>query len=303
MLTEKVYYGKNLNPEHMFDITCIVMSTNSNPLTKYSLDSIKENKNNDIKVQIIVVNTGNGSLIQYLNDYLDDIILVELEQKMFAGGTRNLGVKYSTSPIIAFLACDCLITENWFEHQISRHLSVNAVASAIQPKPNSCGKVSKIVMANYIVTHFHRMPEVKFRKTELYGVSYKKMIFDKYGLFDENVRVGEDSLFNKRISEYEPIYWEPNIITLHTYQNNIKKSLKEQFERGFREFAFHKEFGAKKIRFIYSKSKYYCTILSKVITKDLYSKEMKLSIFLCILLLVFRMLGVLLSNLNSHIVK
>ena len=192
----------------------------------------------DVSAEIVLVNTGVGSLASVLADqFRSRITLVESARRRFPGGARNLGIAHSSAPIIAFLAADCTVPPGWLRARMVAHgRGHDLVGSALLPKADSRGHVSSASWASYLLTHLHRTPVTEQASDPvLFGVSYRRTIFEQYGQFNEAARVSEDLQFNRvlRDSGY-PALWDPAIVTLHAYSAGFTGALVDQWGRGRR---------------------------------------------------------------------
>lgn len=218
------------------EIAVVVMSTDSDSRTWHAVNSVL---NSSSIVEVAVVNTGRGSLESILSEVIEDIVLVESEEKRFPGGTRNIGIRNTCAPIVAFLAADCIASEGWCEKRVLLHQSKPVIASSLLPAP-SRGRVGCVSWASYQVTHPERIPGMRARIALPYGLSYARSIFDEFGLFDEDIRTGEDSLFNRKILPRTGPDIKNDVVTLHCYPDNILDALVDQYQRGGREFSYYK---------------------------------------------------------------
>ena len=72
-----------------------------------------------------------------------------------------------------------------------------------------------------------------------YGVSFDRRLFEEYGLFDDTMRVAEDTEFLKRLPpELEPV-WEPEVRTIHRNETRLRGLLIDQYRRGYRNGAYY----------------------------------------------------------------
>src|SRR5688572_27866311 len=187
----------------------------------------------DVPLETVVVNSGGGSLRPHLVNYLDRIILVEADALRLPGGTRNLGIEATAAPVVAFLAADCMAPSGWARARLVAYEAGNrAVASALRPAPDASGKVPLASWASYALLHVRRAPEVPAAAAARYGASYNRELFATYGLFREDLRIGEDSEFNARVALDAHLAWAPDIVTLHRYPGTIAAGLRDAFDRG-----------------------------------------------------------------------
>jgi glycosyltransferase involved in cell wall biosynthesis len=220
-------------------IGVVVLSLHSDPRTREAVLSLLAQ---DVRAEIVVVNTGTGTLRDRLADALERIVLVECAERHFAGGARNLGIRHSSAPVIAFLASDCLATPGWLRARLAAHRAgEQAVSSALAPVPAPDGRIGQVGWAAYAMTHIGRTPQTGADLASRYGLSYARELFARHGLFDERLRVGEDTAFNSRIAAEGAIGWHPEVVTLHRYPSTVAEALSDQFARGRRAAAYHRE--------------------------------------------------------------
>lgn len=212
------------------EIAVIVISTHSDPRTSAAVDSILSQ---DFPSELVVVNTGHGSLRGLLSDRLQHLKLVERSIRHNVGGARNLGIEHCRAPVVAFLASDCRATPDWLRRRVTAHKLGNAmVASALRPAPDREGRISTVSWAAYATTHTGRMPETPVGEAARYGLSYDRRLFDRFGLFDADRNLDEDTDFNNRCAPEGVPLWDPEILTLHDYPRTLVEALGDQFRRG-----------------------------------------------------------------------
>jgi glycosyltransferase involved in cell wall biosynthesis len=224
------------------EISVVVMATNG---TATVAEAVRSLTAQDIEAEIVVVNTGAGSVRELLAEELDRLILVETNHRRYPGGTRNLGIRHSRAPIVAFLAADCLAAPGWLRLRAAAHKAGSrAVASALLPAPDERGQIAPVAWASFVTMHVRRMPGVSAERANLYGASYDRRLFEEYGDFREDLRIGEDTEFNLRIQPQNLPLWEPGIVTFNRYPAKLIAALKDQVLRGRRAAAFQSSKGS-----------------------------------------------------------
>ena len=64
-------------------------------------------------------------------------------------------------------------------------------------------------------------------------MSYSRVIFSRYGLFNENLYAGEDTLFNKTLlHQGEKIYFDPHIVVFHRSSSRLVEFITHQLNHG-----------------------------------------------------------------------
>lgn len=221
------------------DIAVIVMAINGD---RRALEAVTSVMGQGIRVEIVLVNTGAPSLGPVLPMNLARrITFVETRIRRFPGGARNLGIAHSSAPIVAFLAADCIATPAWLSRRLRAHdIGYDLVASALRPKVGPRGRIPSASWACYVLTHLHRAPCTEHAAgSVLFGLSYRRSIFDRYGLFNETVRVSEDMEFNRLLLDSgQRALWNPEILAWHAYPDGLFAAVIDQFGRG-RRSALH----------------------------------------------------------------
>lgn len=276
------------------DVAVVVISTNSDPRARQAVVSLL---NNDHTAEIIVVNTGKGTLRHALHDLMDSIVLVECPQRQYAGGARNLGIQHSTSPIVSFLASDCLTPRDWIRNRLVAHQSSALVPSNLLPFAPSSRKSTRTVWASYFVTHFERVPGMPSTLAKPFGLSYARHLFSDHGLFDPTLRTGEDSEFNARIPSYATLPSASAVNTFHIYPERLLEAIAVQYRRGIHEYRFAVErYGRSRLAVAGRSAKRVATAFAWIMKSDTeQSREIRRSAHLVALLLAARCLGNLLA--------
>jgi glycosyltransferase involved in cell wall biosynthesis len=220
-------------------ICVVVLSVHSDARTREAVLSLLQQ---DVPAEIVVVNTGMGTLRGHLAQELERIVLVETSEQRFAGGARNLGIRHSTAPVIAFLACDCLAAPGWLQSRLEAHRAgEKAVSSAVAPAPDRNGRIGRVTWAAFAMTHIGRSAETSPELASRYGLSYCRTLFARHGLFDESLAVGEDTAFNRHLLSEHPIDWHPEVLTLHRYPTRLMGAVMDQLRRGRRAAAYYRD--------------------------------------------------------------
>ncbi|MDX8465341.1 glycosyltransferase [Mesorhizobium sp. VK23B] len=197
----------------------------------------------NIPLEVVVVNSGGGSAQALLADAGLDVPVIEFEHRLFVGAARNRGIAATKAPFIAFLADDCLACPGWAEVRLRHHRKgVAAVASAIA---NSHPR-NLVACAAHLVTYMRRLPGLPAHKALRYGVSFDRKLFDRYGLFNEQMASGEDTEFMERLPKAMVPLWEPAVLTVHRNETRLIRLIADQYLRGRRYGAYLKSVGRQK---------------------------------------------------------
>lgn len=227
-------------------ICVVVMAVNASKESKHAVRSII---GQSVPVEIVVVNSGRGSVAKVLGGDMDHVRLVERSERLLPGGARNLGVRHSHAPLIAFLAEDCVALPDWCERRLRAHRAGHAtVASALIPAPNGQGKVTPSARAGNWIAHRNRIPEIPEDRAGRFGLSYERHLFAELGLFREDLLVGEDSEFNQKVADKCGIaLWDREIVTMHRYPFTFASAAWDQFHRARRSVSYQIRYNSRSI--------------------------------------------------------
>lgn len=195
----------------------------------------------DVKAEIVVVNSGGGNAYAVLAQYAEHIRIIDIEQPLYAGAARNVGIDASAAPHVAFLAGDCIARSGWIGLRLARHLrDTGAVASAIAFDRDD----SDLALAAHVSLFGARSPGVPPQQALRYGVSYARQVFREFGYFNPALRISEDTDFAKRTARRIHPAWDPQIQTEHRPPRTALQFVLEMYGRGKRA-ARHQPPGAK----------------------------------------------------------
>ena len=181
--------------------------------------------------EIVVVNTGGSGMDRLLRAAGIAVRVIERADPLFVGAARNIGIKATRAPIVAFLAADCLAESGWVAARLAAHAKgAPAVGSAlVNSHPRNL-----IAWAAHIASFSARLPGLQAHEAIAYGASYERRLFEQHGLFREHLRTGEDTEFNDRLpAEKRPI-WSSAVRTIHINPTSPEAALRSQYQRGRR---------------------------------------------------------------------
>ncbi len=210
------------------DLACVVLSLGAPPSLVPAVRSLLSQNE---PAEVVVVNSGGGNPAESLRAAGIDIKVINHLSRLFPGAARNAGILATRAPYVAFLASDCIAEPGWVEGRLKRHRSgCQAVSSAVT-NHNARNLWSWVT---HIGLFSRRMPGVPVDQAVHYGVSYDRRLFDKFGLFREDLRSGEDSEFNDRLKGEAPVSWAPEVRSAHLHPTTLLGLLRDQYARGRR---------------------------------------------------------------------
>ena len=192
------------------ELACVVLSVGHPPELVAAVQSLLDQPE---RIEIVVVNSGGGSAAPTLVASRE-VRVVEIPQRVLPGAARNAGITSTSARFVAFLAADCIAEEGWVRERLTAHRQgVLAVASAVtNPFPRNLA-----AWTSYVSLFCRRMPGVPTEDALRYGVSYDRGLFDRFGVFREDMRGGEDTEFHQRLTPAVEIRWVPTVRTAHRH--------------------------------------------------------------------------------------
>lgn len=180
-------------------------------------------------IELIVVNSGGGDPASRLEAEQLDVTVVNVAERLFPGGARNVAIERTKAPFIAFLAADCVAEPGWIAGRLREHRrGAVAVASTL----TNAYAGSRAASASYLLLHNRLVTADSSTPHALYGLSYDRRLFERYGLFADDLRAGEDTEFNARLIADHPIVKAPDVRTAHRYPTTLTALFADAFRRG-----------------------------------------------------------------------
>lgn len=219
------------------DLATVVLGFRSQPGLLAAVRSLLDQ---DTQTEIVVVNSGGGSVMQDLAPVADHIRLITCDTPLYVGAARNIGVAASRAPFIAFLAGDCLARPGWVVGRLARHRAgALSVSSAVVPLDGS----GLVPLAASLLHYSTRHPEADPRFVTDYGQSYARRLLALCGSFPPGLPVSEDTVLNRIAASFARPVWAPEVQTAHHDPETLADWLVDERRRGQRR-ARHAPFRA-----------------------------------------------------------
>ena len=207
-------------------LAVVVVGFRSQPSLAAAVASVLDQ---DEPTEIVVVNTGGGEVRGSLARFLDRIRLIEIDEPLFVGAARNVGIDASRAPFIAFLAGDCVAAPGWTAGRLRRHLAgALSVATPVVPQTDA----TVVAEAANRLLYWGRRPDTPLSYVAPFGRSYHRRLFDQVGRFATGLRVNEDERLNRLTDRIGPFDWAPEILTRHRDPRTLAELLHAQVKRG-----------------------------------------------------------------------
>jgi len=172
--------------------------------------------------EVIVVDSSCDGTDVIVREEFPSVQLIRRERRTPVGAARNLGVGRAQGDVIAFFDSDCVADPGWLRHLASAH-EVNvagAGGSVVNANP-----ASLVGWASFLM-EFSRLAPSSPRRlvSDIVGCncSYKRWVFERYGLYHDGDYAGDDMLFNRRlILAGERLLFEPRAVVHHQNREDL----------------------------------------------------------------------------------
>ena len=219
-------------------LAVVVLSLNAPPTLA---DAVLSLMHQDLPLEIVVVNSG-VEASEVLGENGNCVRVINHRKRLYPGAARNAGIAATSSPYIAFLAADSVAEPGWAAERLRKHLAGEPAVSCAMTNYNPS---NIFACASYVSLLVRRMPGIPPEQCLHYGLSYARALFDEYGPFREDLRVGEDTEFLRRIEGAVRISWTPSVRTAHRNPTSLVGLWRDQVRRGARAAsALHKIMGS-----------------------------------------------------------
>lgn len=225
-----------MREEGKIKISVIVPAYNAELTIERCLGSLINQKGYK-NYEIIVIDSSCDRTEHMIRERVKDINYVKLKNQVFPGEARNIAINMAKGDIICFMDSDCIAEEGWLSSiQNSFNLNIDAVGGSV----GIANHKNPVALAEYILEFSNFLPAAPprtVRTVPMCNISYRKEIFEKYGLIP-NIRTAQEVVFNWRLFKNGvKIYFNPKIKVRHIHRERLLPFIRHQYllGRGFVE--------------------------------------------------------------------
>jgi len=211
------------------ELAVVVFSHRAQPTLVRAVRSVLAQ---DIPVELLVVNSGGGDAPVLLAAAgLGDVRVVEHPERLFPGGACNVGLRETAAPFVAFVAGDLVLRPGWVAGRLLRHRAGRAAVAAALVPIEPAGAAGR---SSYLLLNHRRTPWTPPGEALRFSLSYDRRLFERYGVFREDLRAGEDFDMQERFGPEVDIEFAPDVQAAHHGPEGVPAMLRDQFARGRR---------------------------------------------------------------------
>jgi len=226
-------------------ISIIIPILNEEKYIANCLDSIVQSDYDKDKIEVLLVDGGSrDKTVEIIKKYQKQYFFLKLltNRKKIVPVAMNIGIKESKGEYIIRLDAHSSYPKDYFSKLINWHQKLNAQNVGVVVVTDVKNRTKKSLSIKEVLSHplgvgnsdFRTgVDEVKEVDTVPFGC-YKREVFEKYGLYDEQLIRNQDIELNKRIiNQGGKIYLIPDVKCTYYARENFKDLAKNNYSNGF----------------------------------------------------------------------
>ena len=189
----------------------------------------------DERVEVVVVTSGGDDSARRVHEAFPGLPVLDSPTRLLPGGARNAGVAATTGELVAFLAADCNAEPGWLAGRLTAHRAGHdAVAAAVVPS----GRRTSAACASHFLLFPARLPgraagDLPGFDDGGHGLSLRRSLLERLGPFDEEARIGEDTIVLRHLSKTgTPIWFDHAVRNGHPAPATLRALLHDSARRG-----------------------------------------------------------------------
>jgi glycosyltransferase involved in cell wall biosynthesis len=230
----------------MLKLSICIIAFNEERFLPNLLEDMKKQKYPHDLIEIVLIDSlSTDNTLKIMQDFKDDntefyAVQVLQNQKKIQAAGWNIAIKNATGDVIARIDAHTKVTPEYSEIVMKNIAEGEDVVGGIRPciteKNTAWGNVLLQVENSLFgssANSSRRSQEKKYIKT-MFHAAYKREVFDKVGLFNEQLLRTEDNEMHYRIREsgYKLLY-DPEIVSYQYARSDFKRMIKQKYGNGY----------------------------------------------------------------------
>ena len=210
-------------------ISVVIPSFNSAQTIEACLNALHQ-QSYEGEYDITLVDSSADDTPRIVTEKFPNIQFIHLATKTDPGTARNIGIANSNADIIAFIDSDCVADYKWLETIASAHNSpFDVVGGAVR---NGNPWHDRVALSGYLSEFREFLPnrsKAEVGHIPTCNISYKRHIFERFGLFDGRYYPQEDLVYNYRLTtKGTRIMFDPSIVVSHHHRTRFNEFISHQ---------------------------------------------------------------------------
>ena len=216
------------------ELSVVVMSFRNSGTVERAVGSLVDQRTSR-SYEIILVASGGDASAELIASKYPDVRVIEVEERLSPGGTRNRGVAASKGDVVAFLAADCLAGPDWVAARLRAHDAGHPVVAGAVTN----GSRGVWSWAGHYALFANRSPGwpsrvVRFPEPAAHSLSYRRDVLEPLLPVPEDFAVAEDTEMARRLMEAGVRIWFENTVRIAHLGGTGRAVLSDQWRRGMR---------------------------------------------------------------------
>jgi GT2 family glycosyltransferase len=218
------------------ELSVVVMGYRNEDTIVQAVRSVLEQADPE-HVEVVVVTSGGDASAERVQRAFPEVRTIESPTRLMPGGARNAGAAATSGTFVAFLAADCTAEPGWVAGRLTAHRAGHDVvgAAAVPTGPlNNAGWAYQYLL--YAARLPGRAPgELPPFDPGGHGLSLRRSLLEELGPFDEDIRIGEDTIVLRKLARAGiPVWYESSVRTGHPVPTSLAALLRDVAARGAR---------------------------------------------------------------------
>ncbi len=224
---------------------CIVALNEEEFLPQVLSDIEKQTYPHEL-MEIILVDSGSNDRTKKImkefqknNKTFGDVIILDNEKRRQASGW-NIAIKQSTKDVIVRVDAHAKIPLKFIEKNIKNLESGEYISGGVRScliiKENAWTKTLLLAENSAFgssINSCRRSEKKQYVKT-MFHAAYRKEVFEKVGLLNENLGRTEDNEFHYRIRKAGfKMYFDPDIVSYQYARSSLRNMIKQKYLNGY----------------------------------------------------------------------
>lgn len=226
-------------------ISVIIPCRNEESFIAKCIDSLLANDYPKDKIELFIIDgLSTDTTLDIVRSYLPEFPFIKIisnPKKVFPAAV-NIGISHSGGDLIFIIGAHATYETDYFSKCVENCLNYSAdnVGGVLNTVPVNNDLAGSLI--SFVLSNPFGVGDSKFRTGSgsiievdtVFGGCYKKEVFQKYGLFNENLISTSDYEFNKRIkNQGARIMLIPDIEITYFTRSTINKFIKNNLRNGF----------------------------------------------------------------------
>ncbi len=229
----------------MPEVSIVIPAYNESENIEVCTNSLKNQNFPSEDYEIIVVDNNSKDNTLDIVKNLD--VIHTVEYKRGPAATKNAGILLAKGNIIAFIDGDCIATKDWLKNIVSGFdkPDVGCVAGGIiTMEDDNLSHMERFLIKKGYLSQAQHIEHQFLPFAATANAAYRKEVFDKIGLFDEKLFVGEDADLSWRMQLFTnyKIKYISDAAVFHPYESRPKRLFSQKRRHAYGSVMLYKKY-------------------------------------------------------------